>query len=181
MMPIHPRIVHFPVALLITATIFGILALMFTGKRRKFMELMTWNLSLGVVGALLAIISGLWEEKNLIHNDAIHEIMESHERIGFLMTGGFLLLYAWWIFRKSRMRLPEFSSLVFVLVLLTGFLGYGAHLGGRMVYEEGAGVIPMEHTISGKDHDHMHESIDNHTLEKVDDVNDEHDHSTHDH
>jgi uncharacterized membrane protein len=194
MIPIHPRIVHFPVALLITTAVIGILALVFTSKRRRLMELMTWNLSFGVGGALLAVLSGLLEEKTIVHNDIIHGIMETHKTIGLLLTGVSLLLFSWWILRKSKMRLLEFTSLVIVLVLSVGLLVYGAHLGGRLVYEEGAGILPMEKIISGKEHNHQHEN-DKSESQEINIVNDSleqsefkdsqnshvHDHSSHEH
>jgi hypothetical protein len=34
-----------------------------------------------------------------------------------------------------------------LFVGMLGMLGYSSHLGGRMVYEEGAGVIPMKPII----------------------------------
>jgi len=194
MIPIHPRIVHFPVALLITAAVFGILALVFSGKRRQFMELLIWNLAFGVVGALFALITGLQEEKTLAHNDAIHNILEIHELIGYVISIISFILLIWMILRKSKMRLPEFVSIVVILVLSSGLLGYGAHLGGKMVYKEGAGVIPMEKVISGEDHNHQHEegTADHHEKENGNDSLDnpnsgenseshEHDHSSHEH
>ena len=194
MIPLHPRIVHFPVALLITATVFGILALVFRNKRKKFMELLIWNLAFGVGGAFLAIISGLLEEKTLVHSDKIHEIMETHELLGFIFSGVLFIVLIWMILRKSKMRLPEFTSIVILLVLSSGLLGYGAHLGGRLVYEEGAGVLPMESVISGEDHNHQHENgtTDLHekknAIENLEHSNSpegedphEHDHSTHEH
>lgn len=178
MIPLHPRIVHFPVALLFTAAFFGILALIFKTKRRKFMEILTWNLAFGVGGAFLAILSGLREEKTLVHNDRIHEIMETHELLGYIFTGVLLVVLIWLIIRKSKMSLPEFASIVVLLVLSSGLLGYGAHLGGRLVYEEGAGVFPMEKVISGEDQNHQ-------LLEDSKNTDDhdshEHDHSSHKH
>jgi len=194
MIPIHPRIVHFPVALLIIAAIFGVLALVFSSKRRQFMELLIWNLAFGVIGALFALITGLQEEKTLAHNDAIHKILEIHELIGYVISGVSFILLIWMILRKSKMRLPEFVSIIIILVLTSGLLGYVAHLGGKMVYKEGAGVIPMEKVISGEDHNHQHEdgTADHHEKESGNDSLDnpnsgenneshEHDHSSHEH
>ncbi len=194
MIPIHPRIVHFPVALLITATVFGILSLVFRNKRKKFMELLIWNLAFGVGGAFLAIISGLREEKTLVHSDKIHEIMETHELLGFIFSGVLFIVLIWMILRRSKMRLPEFTSIVILLVLSSGLIVFGAHLGGRLVYEEGAGVLPMENVNSGEDHNHQHENgkteghetiIGNDSLEqsKIKESQDSqlHDHSSHQH
>lgn len=158
------------------------------------MELLIWNLAIGVAGALFASITGLKEEKNLTHNDAIHNILESHALIGYVISGLSVTLLIWMILRKSKMRLPEFVSIVIILFLTSGLLGYSAHLGGKMVYKEGAGVIPMEKVISGDDHNHLHEdgsddhhekisgddSIENSNTKENNDSH-EHDHSSHEH
>lgn len=187
MIPLHPRIVHFPVALLISAAILGILALIWKGKRNTLKEALFWNLILGVAGAILALISGLVEEKTLVHNDTIHSIMETHELLGFVFSGIFLAVLIWLFIRKPKMKTTEFSALVTILVLSSGLLGYSAHLGGKMVYEQGAGVFPMEEIISPGEHQHEHGSgeTDHHdegtssdTLEAVPDL---HDHSAHEH
>jgi uncharacterized membrane protein len=156
MIPIHPRIVHFPVALLITAAAFGILALIFKSKRSMFREVLIWDLTLGVAGTLVAIISGLIEEKTLAHNDAIHSIMEAHKLLGFIFSGIFLVLWLWMIVRKSKMKTYEFTGVVVILIITAGLLAYSAHLGGKMVYQEGAGVAPMEAIISHEEHQHIH-------------------------
>ena len=156
MLPIHPKIVHFPVALLISAAFFGILALLIKSKRNLFKEILTWNLLLGVLGAIAAIISGLREEETLVHNDAIHEIMETHELLGFIFSGIFLAILIWILVRKSRMKIVEFTIIVVMLIAAAGLLGYSAHLGGKMVYKEGAGVIPMKEILSHEEHHHHH-------------------------
>ncbi len=201
MIPLHPKIVHFPVALLITATVFGILALVFKSKRNIFKEVLIWNLALGVAGTIVAIISGLLEEKNLLHNDTIHSIMETHELLGFIFSGIFFALLIWMIVRKLKMKTPEFVSVVVLLIFSSVLLGYSAHLGGKMVYKEGAGVIPMESNISHEEHDHNHadeekDSNSEHAVndttntphdhspqpkEDAEDTDHEHDHDSHDH
>lgn len=187
MIPLHPRIVHFPVALLISAAILGILALIWKGKRNTLKEVLFWNLILGVAGAVLALISGLVEEKTLVHNDTIHSILETHELLGFVFSGIFLAVLIWLFVRKPKMKATEFSALVTILVLSSGLLGYSAHLGGKMVYEQGAGVVPMEEIISPGEHQHEHGSgeTDHHDEGTGDDtlevIPEHHDHSTHEH
>ena len=157
-MPLHPKIVHFPVALLILATLYGILALAVKSKRNLFKELCFWNLLFGAGGALFAVITGLIEESSLVHNEAIHELMETHEFLGFVFTSIFLLVLIWLIVRKAKMELPELRTLVITLVIASGLLIYSAHLGGTMVYREGAGVEPMKTILQEEDDHHHHGS-----------------------
>lgn len=156
------------------------------------MGLLIWNLAFGVVSAFFTIISGLREAKTLVHNDMIHGIMKTHELLGYIFSGLFLIVLVWMIMRESIMRLPEFTSIVILLVLASGLLVFGAHLGGRLVYEEGAGVLPMEKVITGEDHNQL-QNIINSELPKKNDSGDlqentmenhdthEHDHSSHEH
>ena len=168
-----------------------------------FREVLIWNLTLGVAGTIVAIISGMIEEKSLAHNDAIHSIMETHKLLGFILSGIFLALWLLMIVRKSKMKTYEFTGVVVMLVLTAGILGYTAHLGGTMVYQEGAGVVPMESIISPEEHQHIHggdeknnhlEHVETDTLMASPDHPDrplteaedsdnqhEHDHDSHDH
>jgi uncharacterized membrane protein len=186
MIPLHPRIVHFPVALLISAGLFGILALAFKSKRNLFKEVLLWNLALGVIGGVVAIITGLREEANLVHNDTIHSIMETHKLLGFIFSGIFLVLLIWIVIRKSNMKILEFSSIVVFLVLSAGLLGYSAHLGGIMVYENGAGIIPLKEIINNPGSEHEHQNghdIQDHNIPDTDETkeHDTHDHESHSH
>jgi uncharacterized membrane protein len=156
MIPLHPRIVHFPVALLISAAVFGILALLFKNKRKLFKEVLFWNLLFGLIGAIAAVLTGLREEDTIIHNYKIHTIMEIHKLLGLIFTGIFLLLFVWMFIRKLKMKTGELAAFTVILVLTAGLLGYSAHLGGKMVYKEGAGVIPMQSIIIKQGQYHHH-------------------------
>jgi uncharacterized membrane protein len=158
MLPLHPKIVHFPVALLITSAFFGILALIFKKRRELFKEVLFWNLLLGVAGAILAIITGLSQEDTLVHNEAIHELMETHETLGFIFSGLFAVLLVWMIFRKSKMKTGELVGFVVILIVSAGLLTYSAHLGGKMVYGEGAGVVPMKPILEREGYHHHHDN-----------------------
>ena len=174
MIPLHPKIVHFPVALLISAAIFGVLAFIIKNKRETFKEILYWNLLLGGLSAVFAIITGLIEEATLVHNEAIHSLMETHEALGFVFTGIFLSLGVWMTIRKSKLKSKEFSAIVIILILTAVIMGYSAHLGGRMVYEQGAGVVPMKEIIEHEEGGHHHHHDGEENTEHDDDDNHEH-------
>ncbi|RUT79599.1 DUF2231 domain-containing protein [Ancylomarina longa] len=165
MIPIHPRIVHFPLALFMIAALVGIIALLSPSRRNLLKEILLWNLGFGLLGAVLAIITGYYEESVLVHNEAIHELMETHELLGIIFTSLFLVSFVWMLIRKSKMGKIEFISIVLFLIFSSGILAYSAHLGGKMVYENGAGVVPMKKIIKDNSKDtHEHEEH-NHTHE----------------
>ena len=60
------------------------------------------------------------------------------------------------------------KGIVLLLVLSSGILAYSAHLGCKMVYEHGAGVLPMQEMLNSKPHDHDH-NHDHHEEHKNDD------------
>lgn len=166
----HPMLVHFPVALLLT----GLLArfLFLTFEKRSFGSVFQWiyfwSWSLGSLGLIAAYLSG--EEAEDVVNKIICDPTITHDHADFalytlcLSFGGLILS----ILRnalvqrlkvkreKAVLRAPKkLSSLTFgvsvaeVLSLLAtaGFLAWTAHLGGTLVYEQGAGYLrtPNEH------------------------------------
>ncbi len=180
MLPLHPNLVHFPVALLISAGLFAILANIVKRKKEIFIEVLFWNLALGSGAAIIAVLSGLLEKKSLVHNQAIHEIMELHELLGFILCGVFISLTVWLILRKSAIKTGEFRLFTLILIVGSGLLGFSSHLGGKMVYEHGAGIIPMKEIINNQVHEHEHQNgHESHDQETRDPET--HDHDSHDH
>ena len=156
-MELHPAIVHFPIALLIIAGLFAVLSL-FT-KKELFREIAFWNLLLGVIGAIGAVLTGLIEEQSLVHNDEVHQVLTKHKfnGVGILILSFALLTWVW--VRKNKFRKSEYIAWVLCLVLGIAAVFYQGFLGGKMVFEQGAGVKPMEQYMehegdSTKPHSH---------------------------
>ncbi len=144
---IHPMIVHFPIALLLTATFISTLAVIFKNKREELKIVLYWILILGAISALAALFSGLYESERVIHDEAIHKIMEVHKFLGFVIASAFVLITLWFIIRKRKIQFRELLIITLFLIGTSSVLVYSAYLGGKMVYEEGAGVKPMEKYI----------------------------------
>ena len=179
MVPLHPLTVHFPVALLISSLIFAILSLIVKSKENMFIQLFKWNLFLGALASLVAVITGLIEETGLVHNETIHELLELHKIFGFIIAGVAVILSVWFIIRNSKLRGTELKVMILILAITVGTLGYSAHLGGKMVYENGAGVAPMEDLLSDDEHDHS--THEHNESDQQEGENENHDHSTHEH
>ena len=151
---VHPLLVHFPIALLLTALGIDLLALML--RRPALHRVALWNLALGTVGAGAAVWSGYQAAEIAKHTFEIHQVMELHRKlgiatlvIGVLVTLGRLVV---------RDRLPGWARAVSLILMLGmgGTLAYGAHLGGRLVYEFGVGG-PFGTTPPVPVDDHHHE------------------------
>src|SRR5688572_7416285 len=116
MIKLHPAIVHFPIALISIAAVFAVISLF--SKKNIFKELAFWNLLIGGLGAMVAVITGLMELKTLVHDDAIHSILEKHEFMGFAILILSLTLLTWFWIRKNKFGIKEYS--VWALFLLLG-------------------------------------------------------------
>ena len=134
---LHPLIVHFPIALLLTALCLDTLALV--SRRPGLHRVALWNLCLGTVGAAAAVLTGLQAEDVAKHSFEIWQVIELHKRLGIttlilgLMTAGWRLRY------RDRLTPRSRTLTFFAMLAMTGTLAYGAHLGGRLVYEFGVG------------------------------------------
>ncbi len=161
---IHPIVVHFPIALLITATFIGFLAVLLKNKREELKTVLYWVLLLGGISILIALFSGIYESGRVVHNEAIHKIMETHELLGYIVAGAFVLLTLWVVLRKQNIQRKELTVIALLLLASSSVLIYSAFLGGKMVYEEGAGVKPMEKMMlemhGGDGHQHKHGEAD---------------------
>ncbi len=160
---IHPMIVHFPIALLLTATLISFLAVLFKNKREELKIVLYWIMILGAISVLAALASGLYEDaRGVIHDDAIHQIMKVHKLLGFIITSAFVLITLWFVIRRNKIQYRELLVIMFFLIATSSVLVYSAYLGGKMVYEEGTGVKPMEKYIMempGGSMYHQHEEM----------------------
>jgi len=86
---LHAALNDLPAALLIAAVLFDLLA---AATRREGLRIASfWTLMLGTLGAAAAVISGLQAEDHIAHGDAVHQLMETHERLALITAGIFAL------------------------------------------------------------------------------------------
>jgi uncharacterized membrane protein len=153
---LHAALNDLPTALLLAAVLFDLVAA--ATRRQSFRQAGFYTLILGAVGGAAAVLSGLQAEKTIDHGSAVHEIMETHELLGFVTLGIFGVLAVWRIFREQRMAAAERS-----LTLALGLGGAGVMLatavfGGRLVFDHAAGiptsVLQQEATQRTGGHEH---------------------------
>lgn len=135
---LHAALNDLPTALLVTAVFFDLLA-SFT-RRVIFRQVAFWTLLVGVLGAGLAVISGLQAEEHIDHGEAVHQLMGTHEDLALITLGVFAVLALWRLVREKRMASVERAIVVALsvggagLVMATGFYG------GKLVFEHAAGI-----------------------------------------
>lgn len=152
---VHPLIVHFPIALLLSGICLDGLAMVL--KRPGIYRVALWNLTLGTMGAGVAVLTGYQAADIAKHSFDIHQVIELHRKLGIatLILGA--VVVGWRLLRRDRLTAPERLVTVFLSVALVGTLAFGAHLGGRLVYEFGVGgSFGKSQPISIEEHQHHH-------------------------
>src|SRR5690349_4457309 len=87
---LHAALNDLPTALLLTAVFFDVVAAI--TKRPGFRQVSFWTLIVGAVGGAAAVISGLQAEGHIEHGEAVHELMETHEKLALITLGVFAVL-----------------------------------------------------------------------------------------
>lgn len=142
----HPLSVHFPIVLLLMATLFKLIGLWFSK--------LTWDhggrimLFLGVIGIWISIYTGDLADGIVSRQLCDPTVLKDHENLAYTTAwifSGALLLEL--LMRYIDLIKTRIFSIILVLLMLagTGMLMYVGHLGAELVYQQAAGVnIPSE-------------------------------------
>lgn len=153
---IHPMLIHFPIALLITGLALRIAA-SWTAKKHIFAFLLpaSWTvLSLGVIAAWSAVIAGEIAQEIVQLTLGNIEILNNHSEHAYITAFGFTIALLFdgtraFLLRMRKKRwVVERGLIVLVWTIYLFSLGnliVTGYYGGTLVYEEGAAV-------SGKNH-----------------------------
>ena len=132
---VHPIVVHFPIALLLSAVAVDGLALLL--KRPALHRVALWNLCLGTLGAAAAVWTGLEAEETAKHSFEIWQVMTLHKRLGITTLILGVLASGLRLLTRDQLS-PRRRALAYVLMLaMASTVAYGGYLGGRLVYELG--------------------------------------------
>lgn len=152
----HPIVNHFTIALFVLVVLLDILGRI---TKKEYFHTAAWvNLIFGAISGVLSLITGLLAEANVPHREAAHEIMETHETLGFIIVGAILILFVWRLILKG-----QFPTKAMILYLLIGLAGAGvmirsAFLGGELVFVHGIAVEAVSVEEDGHHHDHKTQS-----------------------
>lgn len=131
--PLHPKLVHFPIALVVSAM--GVQALGVLLNKDSWRKSAWLMFILAVLSMPVVVFSGLWEAERLhLH----HPILDLHKRFALISMwlSTVALPVLWFIHSK---KIFPILFLIFLMVV-SALLGVVAHQGGRMVYEYSVGV-----------------------------------------
>lgn len=144
----HPIVVHFPIALLLVAPVFLLLAIVWKSQRRVMMGVTCLMVVMGAVAAQVAVMTG--EETGEITQTAVlaEPVLERHEELAEIARTIFLVLagvavvgtaVVWKLKERAKPAMVVGGMAVYGVAHLMGclVLGNAAHEGGRVVHEFG--------------------------------------------
>jgi uncharacterized membrane protein len=135
---LHAALNDLPAALLLVAVLFDLASLV--TRRASLRTAGFWTLVAGAAGAALAVVSGLQAEEHIAHGEAVHRVMETHEELGLITLGVFVVLALWRIVRERRMGSTERAVVLAASLGGLGALFATAVYGGKLVFEHAAGI-----------------------------------------
>ncbi|NOX63903.1 MAG: DUF2231 domain-containing protein [Chloroflexi bacterium] len=138
-LPLHPRLVHFPIALLLVGSVTVVI---FLWKPRPRLENMGFiSLLLGVILTLPAIITGLIDRSPIEPGSPADQIANLHTTAMFIMWGLYgLAVYFRYMWRDQLDQPRRRWQLTLLLILAAIALLVAADFGGQLVYQYGIGV-----------------------------------------
>jgi len=137
MPPLHPAIVHFPIALVTLSFIADLLGSWLNKTTLRITGF--WSLAAALIFGIVAAITGYWDMTRETLGETDHYV-DLHMDTGLVLLGAIVVLFAWrWFIYARRQQVPKrfYLVLAFLVFCLTMFQGW---YGGEMVYSQGAGV-----------------------------------------
>lgn len=138
--PLHPVIVHTPIAMIVIALLFELIG--------RLTDLDWWRkaafamLIIGVIGAGAAVLSGNAVEEAAEHQGVPERALEAHQEAGLmtLWLGLAAVLARALAARKGPARGAMSALALLLLALTVGAVSVAGYRGGSLVYDHGAGV-----------------------------------------
>ena len=138
---LHPVIVHFPIALLLTGC--GLRVLNHFVKQNSLTFAIRILLVLGVLGLSLAVASGFLAYHTAPHVPDAWEVQYEHKQLGLWSLALGIVLLGWSLWRGNAFDPLAWTEPVELglWIVLAGFiLATGWH-GGQLVFVYGTGVV----------------------------------------
>lgn len=135
LIPIHPKVVHFPIALFITALALDLMSFVF--RKKEFHQSAIYLYVGATLLTPLIVRTGIWEVERL---HLSHPLLTEHSVMAQrTMWVSLMSLPVLWFIRKE---FTQYFRILFIVILLSvsAIVIYTGHLGGKMVYEYGVGV-----------------------------------------
>ena len=147
---LHPVLLHFAIALLVTGPAFDLFGLLL--KREALLVAGRWNTVVGAAVLVLVTLSGLAAEASLgPHSPAGAALLSLHQGMGFSLLALWLPIAVWRTFSKHLLPLRLRTLYLSASYLGAALIVFQAVLGSALVYRHGVGLSaaaraePMAH------------------------------------
>lgn len=130
----HPALVHFPLTLLPVAV--GTDTIGAITRNRRLYEVGRWSIVGAAVATAVAGLFGLIAQEAIDVDDDGRNILKTHRSLNLGLFGALTAMSL----IRTRQREPRIGYLIAGLGAFTVAI-FSAYLGGRLVYDHGAGVV----------------------------------------
>lgn len=134
--PNHPFFAFFVVALMPTSFLFDLLS--YVNSNAYFSRAALYTMTVGLVGAALAIPTGLASYVDIDRRVPAKRVAATHMRLNFLVTALFAADLLWRLTLPEVVRTPP--GPLALSAIGVGLLLRSGHLGGKLVYNYGIGL-----------------------------------------
>ena len=138
LVPFHPRIVHFPIALSIVGALFIVVGLL--RRQERWTGYGQITLLLGWLGIMAAVVSGLIDQAAAPQEAAVIAVINQHITVGIALVIAVGLALYWPLRNKRLWTSPARWGYVALLAAIVVLILIEGWLGGKLVYQFGVGV-----------------------------------------
>jgi uncharacterized membrane protein len=146
--PLHPAVVHFPIALALVALLLEALARHPRGRPLEPAAVVLVVLS--AVGAIVAVVTGDLAHDEAVVPPAARALIGRHEDLGEIAMWALVVLAVARLVlaRLGRHRGAAAWLYLVLLAAAAGAVGYNGHLGGQAVFRHGVGTDPVQRSVA---------------------------------
>ncbi len=142
--PIHPAIVHFPIALSLVAVLLDLVS-----RHRRGRGLESAGGALMVLAALasvVAVLTGQAAHDEAVVPAAAAALVARHEEVGEIAMWLLLVVAAVRVGLAVKGWFRGAVAWLYLVIALAaaGAAGYNGYLGGKMVFDHGVGTAPVQ-------------------------------------
>jgi uncharacterized membrane protein len=136
--PIHPALVHLPIAFVLLSFIADVAAKI--THRQSLRHVGLWSLLAAFLGGAITIATGYWDMNRAALRGDTENYVDLHLKIGWALAAGLFVLAIWrWRIRQQA-RLVVTAPYLVAAGIVFGVTMFQGWFGGEMVFSHGAGV-----------------------------------------